>query len=189
MVRRDSRRRREYWSRREAHLDFNERLSELIAGHYRPRRGGSGQQERLDPDFAAAPGESVEDRTAAALDLVAQAAGAVRDLEARAESLATQALEKLSAAEAELERSESQRRSAEAKVSGLAEALGEAREDLRDSRQRLAAAEAEITRLKERLAEAERRADDAEIAFERIVEAVRTQLGVGGADPFRFDHG
>lgn len=118
---------------------------------------------------------------AAALDLVSEAATAVRiaeergaEMVARAEHLANAAIEKLRLAEAHIERAERAQRQAEAELAKVTSAAAEARNDLDMAQTRLAATESE-------LAAAEQRASLAEAAVERIVDAIRTQFPVASA--------
>lgn len=121
------------------------------------------------------------DSAATALDLVAEAAAAVRGLEeqateaiVRARHVADALVKKLETANARVADAENRLQSAEAEISQLVAEARETGDALSMLRHTLAAKEAE-------LAAAEKRADDAEAAIQRIIDAIRAQL------PLAFD--
>lgn len=116
------------------------------------------------------------DSAAAALDLVAEAAAAVRGLEeqateaiVRARHVADALVKKLEIANAQVEDTDNRLQHAEAVISQLMAEAREADSTLSTLQRTLAAKEAD-------LAAAERRADDAEAAIQSIVDAIRAQL-------------
>lgn len=128
-------------------------------------------------DLTRQPGSESDD-AAAALGLVSEAAAAIRELEresaqavARARNVATAVKEKLERAEARADRAETALRLAESQVEELSAAVEQTRNELETLQSRLAARE-------EELAVSMRRADDAETAMQRVVEAIRAQLPV-----------
>ncbi|MCC3243779.1 ABC transporter permease [Methylocystis sp. WRRC1] len=125
------------------------------------------------------------DNAAAALNLVAEAAAAIKGLEeqaaeavARAHNVADAVVRKLELADARAERAETAQLEAEAKIVELTAALEETRNAFDMLQSRLAAKEAELIRVEQRASLAERRADEANVAIQSIVEAIRTQLPV-----------
>jgi chromosome segregation ATPase len=130
------------------------------------------------------------DGAAVALEMVSEAAAAIRRLEEqsaeavlRARDLANSIVEQLEATEARAERAETAQRESEAEVQELSEALEKARVDLDIARQqladkdeRLAAAAERVRSTEAAVKDAQRRAAEANVAIERIVEAIRTQL-------------
>jgi chromosome segregation ATPase len=134
-------------------------------------------------DFPKGVSSPVRDDAATALDLVSEWAAAIRKAEerasaimARAENLASSALEKLRLAEARIELAETAQRKAEAEVAKLTAAAAHGRNELEQAQARLAANEAELAADRDRANAAERRAADAEADIERIVQAIRKQI-------------
>src|SRR5271169_2020826 len=132
--------------------------------------------------FSDTPAGSRRD-TSAALDLVSQAATAIRgiqsraaDSEARAKALAESAIEKLQLAEARVCAAEAQRDLAQEALSKLNMRLEEAEREVARSRSRIAAAEAELANAEPHMRAAEARAINAEKAVAQIEDAIRTQL-------------
>lgn len=118
------------------------------------------------------------DEAAAALGLVSEAAAAIRELEresaqavARARNVANAVKEKLERAEVRADRAETALRLAESQVEELSAAVEQTRNELETLQSQLAAREAEV-------AVSLRRADDAEAALQRVVEAIRAQLPI-----------
>jgi len=125
------------------------------------------------------------DDATAALDLVSQAAAAIKELEkqsvqavARAHSAANAVREKLQRAEDRGDRAEAALRTSEAEAAELTAALLQTRKDLEALQSRLAVKHADLVAMEQRAAAAEKRANDAEAAVQRIVDAIRTQLPV-----------
>jgi chromosome segregation ATPase len=136
--------------------------------------------------------ESVQpgDNVAVALEMVSEAAAAIRYLEeqsadavARARGLANSAFKELESTEARAERAEAAQRESEAEVQELSAALAEtradldfARRELADEHKRLAATEERLRLTEAKARDAEQRATKANAAIQQIVEAIRTQL-------------
>jgi chromosome segregation ATPase len=123
------------------------------------------------------------DNAAIALDLVSEAAEAIKSAEqraaetmARAQSLASDAAEKLRLAQARIERAEIAQRAAEAELADFRDELERVRNDLKQAEAQLEINAEELAAAEERASVAERRANDAEAALESIVRAIRTQL-------------
>src|SRR3974390_2502280 len=130
------------------------------------------------------------DKAAVALEMVSEAAAAIRDLEeqsaqavARAQDLATSIVNQREAAEARAERAETAQRDAETAVQELSAALARTRSDLEITRRQLAKKSEELSQTEDRLRLAEadargahQRANEAHTKIEQIVEAIRTQL-------------
>jgi chromosome segregation ATPase len=109
---------------------------------------------------------------------VSEAAAAIRELEresaqaiTRARNVANAVKEELEHAETRAERAEEMLRLAEAQVEQMMAAAEQSDKDLEILRSELATKTAE-------LAASTRRADDAEVAMQKIVDAIRTQLPV-----------
>lgn len=124
------------------------------------------------------PPAHVGDDATAALGLVSEAAAAIRELEresaqavARARNVAHALKEKIERAETRADRAEEALRQAEFQVEELTAAVEQTRDELEARQSQLAAKATE-------LAVAEQRADDAEAAIRRVVDAIRTQLPV-----------
>ena len=136
--------------------------------------------------------ESVQsnDSAAVALEMVSEAAAAIRDLEeqsaqavARARDHAASLVNQLEGVEARAERAEAAQREAEAAVQELSAALARTRSDLDIARRQLANKGEQLSAAEERvrLTEAEggaaqQRAREANAQIEQIVQAIRTQL-------------
>ncbi|MGJ0511287.1 ABC transporter permease [Methylocystis sp.] len=120
----------------------------------------------------------VGDGATAALGLVSEAAAAIRELEresaqaiTRARNVANAVKEELEHAETRAERAEEMLRLAEAQVEQMMAAAEQSDKDLEILRSELATKTEELTA-------STRRADDAEVAMQKIVDAIRTQLPV-----------
>jgi myosin heavy subunit len=121
--------------------------------------------------------------TSAALDLVAQAAALIRgiqdraaDSEARAQSLAECALQKLQIAEARFHSAEAARGLAQETLSKLSSRLQDAERELMRTQPRIATAEAQLAEAERHTRAAETRAINAEAAVNQIEDAIRSQL-------------
>src|SRR5450631_3880095 len=128
---------------------------------------------------------------AAALDVVYQAAELIRDVDnyaternARAETLARQAIEKLKIAHDCVQSAESRRLAAEAEIKEFSDRVGKelsvklqkVEEAMEQTASRIAATEAQLSAAKQRARTAEMRANDAENALKRIEEAIRSRI-------------
>jgi septal ring factor EnvC (AmiA/AmiB activator) len=129
------------------------------------------------------------DDATAALDLVSQAAAAIKELEkqsaqavARAHSAANAVREKLERAEDRGDRAEAALRKSESEAAELSAALIQTRKDVEALQSQLAARQAELAAMEQRALAAEKRASDADASVQRIVEAIRTQLPVKVAE-------
>ena len=146
------------------------------------------------------PPNAAKNPGAAALDLVYQAAELIEDLDnsaaeiqARAETFAEQAIEKLEIAEARVLSAESGRLAAEAKVKELSDRVEEFSDKVQEVEKimeqtvsRMAVAEAERSAAEQQARTAEMRANEAEDALKRIEEAIRTRiLEIGFRDSSR----
>ena len=121
--------------------------------------------------------------TTATLDLVSQAAEAVRSIqdharesEARASSLAQKAIDQLHLAEARIQSAEAARRVAEENLYKMGARLEEAENELMRTTSRIAATEAQLASAEERMKATEVRAIQAEKAFKQIELAIHKQL-------------
>jgi len=129
------------------------------------------------------PPYSAKNPGAAALDLVYQAAEIIGDVDnyaaekqARAETLAKQAIEKLKIADDRVRSAESVRLTAETEIKELSDRLQEAEKVIEQTASRMAATEAQLSTAEQRAGTAELRANEAEDALKRIEEAIRTQI-------------
>ena len=120
---------------------------------------------------------------AAVLNLIYQAADLIRDVDdcaaerqARAETLAKQAIEKVEIAEARVRSAESGRLAAEAETKEFSDRLQEVEKVMEQTASRIAATEAQLSAAEQRARTAEMQADEAEDALKRIEEAIRTQI-------------
>ena len=136
--------------------------------------------------------ESVErsDNAAVALEMVSEAAAAIRHLEeqsaeavARARDLANSIVKKLQSTEVRAERAETAQRESEAEAQELSAELARTRADLDTARQQLADKEERLAATEERVRLTEAEASDAQqrvlelhAAIEKIMVAIRTQL-------------
>ena len=157
--------------------------------------GGVVPRDNLGPQPTDAEGHEREagasnDKAAVALDMVSEAAAAIRELEeqsahavARAQDLAASLVEQLEATEARAERAEAALQEAEAAVQELSAALARTRSDFEISRRQLAKKSEELSKTEDRLRLTEadarvghQRATEANAKIEQIVGAIRTQL-------------
>jgi hypothetical protein len=137
------------------------------------------------------PPYSAKNPGAAALDLVYQAAELIGDIDnhaaekqARAETLAKQAIEKLKIADDRVRSAESGRRAAEAEIKEFSDRVEkeftvrvqEIEKEMERTASRIAATEAQLTAAEQRARTAEMRANEAENALKRIEEAIRTRI-------------
>jgi len=132
-------------------------------------------------DFHEYASSSVRALETAALTMVSEVAAGVRNAEERAaemlvyaENLVNAAIGKIQLAEACADRAEAARLKAEAEAAKCATAAAEARRQAEQAQTMLVTREAE-------LAVAEQRANSAEAAVQRIMDAIRTQLPVTSA--------
>ena len=128
------------------------------------------------------PREPRVERTTA-LDLVYQAADAIRDIEERAstseanaQSLAKRAIEELQAAERRIETAESGRRVAESQLHEANERLQQAERILERAESRIQALDVERAAAEQRAKAAEKRAAETEAEMQRVEKAIRTRL-------------
>jgi chromosome segregation ATPase len=128
---------------------------------------------------------AASDDATAALALVSEAAEAIRKLEeqsaqavSRAHSAANSVMEKLERTVARAERAESALRQAESEISELTASSLQQHKEIEMLQGCLSDREAELTALEQRLDSAERRAEEANAAVQRIVNAIRTQLPI-----------
>jgi len=134
-------------------------------------------------DFPRGTGAPARLDAPTAVDLVSQAAVAIRDIqdravdsENRARALAESAIEKLKLAEARIHEAEAARRAAEENFSKFGARLQEAERKLAGAHARNSALEAQLANTQQRLSAAEARAIHAEKAVHQIEDAIRTQL-------------
>jgi hypothetical protein len=128
---------------------------------------------------------------AAALDLVYQAAELIGNVDnyaaerqARAETLARQAIEKLKIADARVLSAETEVRAANAEIKEFSERMEkeisirmqEVEKLMEQANSSMAAAEAQLSAAEQRARNAEVRANEAESALRRVEEALRTQI-------------
>jgi chromosome segregation ATPase len=130
------------------------------------------------------------DSAAIALEMVSDAAEAIRQLEeqsaeavTRARDVADSIVKKLEFTEARAERAEAALRQAEDEVAELSTTASKAFHDLETTRQQLSTKDEQLAATEERLRviesqakDAEQRALEANAAIERIMDAIRTQL-------------
>jgi len=160
-------------------IDFEHETDEIVSSN------DTNEQPSKFADESSSLSLGGGDGAAAALDLVSEAAAAIRELEkqsadavARAHKTATALVEKLEFAEARAERGEAALCQAEAEIASLAALLEEGRRDLKTLQADVVAKENALAAANKRADDAERRADDAAAAVQRIVEAIRAQLPV-----------
>ncbi|HYA79386.1 MAG TPA: ABC transporter permease [Methylocystis sp.] len=141
--------------------------------------------ERLQPE---SPEPS--DNAAVALEMVSEAAAAIKHLEeqsaeavARARELANSIVKKLESTEARAERAEEAQRHSEAEAQELSAELARTRADLDTTRQQLAENEDRLAATEDRVRlteaesrDAQHRALESQAAIEKIMDAIRTQL-------------
>jgi chromosome segregation ATPase len=153
-------------------LDLEQVIDEIV-----PRGGESTLSSYALARASARPPARLDgDDATAALGLVSEAAAAIRELEresaqavARARNVANVVKEKLERAETRADRAEESLRQAQAQIEELSATVEQTRNDLEALQSLLSVREAE-------LAASTRRADDAETAIHRIMDAIRTQL-------------
>jgi hypothetical protein len=129
------------------------------------------------------PPYSAKNPGAAALDLVYQAAELIRNVDdhaaerqARAETLAKQAIEELKIAHARVRSAESERRAAEAEIKELSVRVQEVEKAMERATSHMATAETQLSAAEQRTRTSEMRANEAENALRRIEEAIRTRI-------------
>ena len=170
---------------RESHTNWlREHMRDHIANH-----GALDSAENV-LSFQSSPNSKMNPG-AAALDVVYQAAELIRDVDnyaternARAETLARQAIEKLKIAHDCVLSAESRRLAAEAGIkefsdrleNELSVRLQEVEKVVEQTASRIAAAEAQLSAAEQRARIAEARATEAENALRRIEEAIRIQI-------------
>ena len=120
---------------------------------------------------------------AAILNLIYQAADLVRDVDdyaaerqARAETLAKHAIEKVEIAEARVRSAESGQLASEAETKELSKRLHEVEKVVEQMASRIGATEAQLSAAEDRARNAEMRADEAEDALKCIELAICTQI-------------
>ena len=129
------------------------------------------------------PRSSLASDASAALDLVAEAADVIKNIERRAteseafaKSLAESAIEKLRLADSRIQSAEEGRRAAEQSLVRLRTRLQETEKDLQQLKSSLASANAQVENAEQRMKSAEARATHAEKAMKEVEHAIRTQL-------------
>ena len=164
-------------------LDLDQVMDEIIP------RGDNRPLAPPAPNFPVRQRLRATDDATAALDLVSQAAAAIKELEkqsaqavARAHSAANVVREKLERAEDRGDRAEAALRKSESEAAELSAALIQTRKDLDGVQSQLAARQAELAAMEQRAVAAEKRASEADASVQRIVEAIRTQLPVKVAE-------
>ena len=120
---------------------------------------------------------------AEALHIVNKAAEFIADIdksaaekEARAETLATQAIQRLEIADGRVRSAESARLAAKAEINELSDKLQQALMAMEQMASRMSDAEAKLSAAEQQTKTAEMRANDAENALKRIEEVVRTRI-------------
>ncbi|HEY8125859.1 MAG TPA: ABC transporter permease [Methylocystis sp.] len=164
-------------------LDLDQVMDEIIP------RGDNRPLAPPAPNFSVRQRPRAADDATAALDLVSQAAAAIKELEkqsaqavARAHSAANAVREKLERAEDRGDRAEAALRKSESESAELSAALIQTRKDLEGVQSQLAARQAELAAMEQRAVAAEKRATEADASVQRIVDAIRTQLPVKVAE-------
>ena len=155
-----------------------------VANHRAPNSAENVLSFRHLPNTVSNPG-------AAALDVVYQAAELIRDVDnyaaerqARAETLATQAIEKLKIAHDCVCSAESRTLAAEAKIKEFSDRVEkefsvrvrEIEEGMERAASRMAATETQLSNAEQRARNAEMRAVEAEKALKHIEETIRTRI-------------
>jgi uncharacterized coiled-coil protein SlyX len=142
--------------------------------------GPSGEHAHNVVQFS---GDTTQQRTFSALDLVSQVASIIRGIqeraaetEARARALAESALERLRQAETRINEAETARANAEDTMVRLSARLQEAERELGRTQARIAAAENKLADAEHQVRLAEGRAIQAEKAVTQIDDAIRAQL-------------
>jgi chromosome segregation ATPase len=162
---------------RESHTNWlREHMRDHIGNHSALDSAENVLSLRRPPNSETSPG-------AAVLNLIYQAADLIRDVDdyaaerqARAETLAKQAIEKVEIAEARVQSAESGRLAAEAETKEFSDRLQEVEKVMEQTASCIAATEAQLSAAEQRARTAEMRADEAEDALKRIEEAIRTQI-------------
>ena len=165
-------------------LDLDQVMDEIIP------RGDNRPATPPAPNFPARQRpRAPTDDALAALDLVSQAAAAIKELErqsaqavARAHSAANAVREKLERAEDRGDRAEAALRKSEAEAAELSAALAQTRKDVEALQAQLAATQADLVAMEQRALAGEKRAHESDAAVQRIVDAIRTQLPVKVAE-------
>ncbi|GEM_PF-1619040 len=164
-------------------LDLDQVMDEIIP------RGDNRPLAAPAPNFPVRQRLRATDDATAALDLVSQAAAAIKELEkqsaqavARAHSAANAVREKLERAEDRGDRAEAALRKSESEAAELSAALIQTRKDLDGAQSQLAARQADLAAMEQRAVAAEKRASEADASVQRIVDAIRTQLPVKVAE-------
>ena len=162
---------------------LQEHMRDHIANQSAPNSAENVLSFRHPPNSANNPGM-------AALDVVYQAAELIRDVDnyaaerqARAETLAKQAIEKLKTAHDCVRTAESRTLAAEAKIKDFSDRVEkefnvkvrEIEEGMERAASRMAVAEAQLSAAEQRARNAEERADEAEKALKHIEETIRTR--------------
>jgi len=166
----------------------------LFEGRIKDRLSGGASIEEPERAAPAATVGSSSGAAATALEFVCDAAEAIRLAEnhaaeqiAQVEELAKTAAEKLQIARASIERAEEAQRRADSDLADLKADVEMVKGQLRQAEARFAARSDELAAADRRANLAEKRAEDAEAAIERILEAIRTQFprknGTGAAKP------
>ncbi len=126
-----------------------------------------------------------EEAANSVLALVSEAAASIRQREqqaasavARAHDAAKAVKEQLRNAEARAERAEAALRQAKTEIAELTSTLAQANKDIELLHSYLAAKDAELASCEQRAIAAEQRGGDAELAIQRIVEAIRREFSV-----------
>ena len=161
-------------------------LKEHMRGHVAGRSASVSSIDEHTSFRQAAPRITTrQDRAerTTALDLVYQAADAIRDIEERAtaseanaQSLAKRAIEELQTAERRIQAAESGRRAAEAQLHEANDRLQQAERILERAESRIQALDAERAAADQRAKAAEKRAAEAEAEMQRVEKAIRTRL-------------
>jgi chromosome segregation ATPase len=161
-------------------LDLDQVMDDII-----PR----GENRPPAPNYPARQRPRAPDDAMAALDLVSQAAAAIKELEkqsaqavARAHTAANAVREKLERAEERGDRAEAALRKSEADAAELSTALVQSRNEVEALQSLLAATQTELAAMERRAKVAEKRGADSDAAMQRIVDAIRTQLPVKVAE-------
>ncbi|MBI1980722.1 MAG: ABC transporter permease [Methylocystis sp.] len=164
-------------------LDLDQVMDEIIP------RGDNRPPAPPAASFPARQRLRPPDDAMAALDLVSQAAAAIKELEkqsaqavARAHTTANAVREKLERAEERGDHAEAALRKSEAEAAELSAALVQTRNDIETLQSLLAARQAELAAMEQRAMVAEQRAAESDAAMQRIVDAIRTQLPVKVAE-------
>jgi chromosome segregation ATPase len=126
-----------------------------------------------------------EEAANSVLAMVSEAAASIRHREqqaasavARAHDAAKAVKEQLRTSEARVERAETALRQAKAEIAELTSTLAQANKDIELLHSYLAAKDAELASCEQRAIAAEQRGGDAELAIQRIVEAIRREFSV-----------